>query len=67
MAAQANVAAHEASIAAYKRFMNDLGADEVVKFAGADHPDYQSRTSYVWVRNGDKVAVRRTIWCKRPR
>ena len=38
---------HEASIAAYKQFLNDLGADEAVYFADAVHPEYQSRTAYV--------------------
>lgn len=65
MPAQANVAAQEAFIAAYEQLLNDLGADEVVYFADAVHPEYQSRPAYGWVRKGDKVAVRRTTGRKR--
>jgi transposase len=65
MPAQADVAAQEAFIAAYERLLNDLGADEVVYFADAVHPEYQSRPAYGWVRKGDKIAVRRTTGRKR--
>jgi transposase len=63
--AQANVEAQKAFIAAYEKLMNALGADEVVYFADAVHPEYQSRPAYGWVRKGDKVAVRRTTGRKR--
>ena len=63
--AQANVAAQEAFIAAYERLLNTLGADEVVYFADAVHPEYQSRPAYGWVRKGDKLAVKRTTGRKR--
>ena len=63
--AQANVAAQEAFIATYERLLNALGADEVVYFADAVHPEYQSRPAYGWVRKGDKVAVKRTTGRKR--
>ena len=65
MAAQANVDAQEAFIAAHERLMNRLGADEAVYFADAVHPEYQSRPAYGWVRKGDKVAVKRTTGRKR--
>lgn len=65
MPAQANVEAQEAFVAAYERLLNDLGADEVVYFADAVHPEYQSRPAYGWVRKGDKVAVKRTTGRKR--
>jgi len=63
--AQANVEAQEAFIAAYERLLNALGADEVVYFADAVHPEYQSRPAYGWVRKSDKVAVKRTTGRKR--
>jgi transposase len=63
--AQACVEAQEAFIADYERLLNELGADEVVYFADAVHPEYQSRPAYGWVRKGDKIAVRRTTGRKR--
>jgi transposase len=63
--AQANVAAQEAFIASYERLLNALGTDEVVYFADAVHPEYQSRPAYGWVRKGDKIAVKRTTGRKR--
>ena len=65
MPAQADIAAQEAFIAAYEHLLNQLGADEVVYFGDAVHPEYQSRPAYGWVRKGDKVAVRRTTGRKR--
>jgi transposase len=65
MPAQADVAAQEAFIAAYEQLLNQLGADEVVYFGDAVHPEYQSRPAYGWVRKGDKIAVRRTTGRKR--
>ena len=63
--AQANVQAQEAFIAGYEQLLNALGTDEVVYFADAVHPEYQSRPAYGWVRKGDKVAVKRTTGRKR--
>jgi len=63
--AQAYAAAQVAFIAAYERLLNDLGADEIVYFADAVHPEYQSRPAYGWIRHGDKVAVKRTTGRKR--
>jgi transposase len=37
-----------------------LADDEVVYFADAVHPEYQSRPAHGWVRKADKVALRRT-------
>ncbi len=45
--------------------LNGLAADEVVYFADAVHPEYQSRPAHGWVRKGDKVALRRTSGCQR--
>jgi len=63
--AQANGAAQEAFIAAYEKLMTTLPTNEVVSFADAVHPEYQSRPAYGWIRRGDKVAVRRTTGRKR--
>jgi len=63
--AQANVAAQEAFVAAYETLLNGLGANEVVYFADAVHPEYQSRPAYGWIRRGDKLAVKRTTGRKR--
>ena len=40
--------------------LNTLAADQVVYFAGALHPECQSRPAYGWVCNGDKAALKRT-------
>lgn len=63
--AQANVAAQEAFIAAYEALLNGLSANEVVYFADAVHPEYQSRPAHGWIRRGDKLAVKRTTGRKR--
>lgn len=63
--ARADAAAQAAFIARYETLMTGLGADEVVYFADAVHPEYQSRPAFGWVRRGDNVAVRRTTGRKR--
>jgi transposase len=63
--AQADVAQQEAFIAAYERLLNGLGADDVVYFADAVHPEYQSRPAHGWIRKGDKLAVKRTTGRRR--
>jgi transposase len=57
--ARADPAAQEAFVAAYERLLNRLGPDEIVYFADAVHPEYQSRPAHGWVRRGDCVAVPR--------
>ena len=47
-----------ALISRYDQLLNGLAADEVVYFADAVHPEYQSRSAHGWVRKGDKVALR---------
>ena len=47
-----------AFISRYDQLLNGLAADEVVYFADAVHPEYQSRPAHGWVRKGDKVALR---------
>jgi len=63
--ARANVAAQEAFIAAYETLLNVLGANAVVYFSDAVHPEYQSKPAYSWIRRGDKLAVKRTRGRKR--
>ncbi len=58
--AQADEAEQAAFIEAYDKLLNGLEADEVVYFADAVHPEYQSRPVHGWVKKGDKVALRRT-------
>ncbi len=58
--AQANEAKQAAFIAGYETLLRGLADDEVVYFADAVHPEYQSRPTHGWVKKGDKVALRRT-------
>ncbi len=58
--ARADEARQAAFISRYDQLLNGLAADEVVYFADAVHPEYQSRPAHGWVRKGDKVALRRT-------
>ena len=58
--ARAEEARQAAFISRYDQLLNGLAADEVVYFADAVHPEYQSRPAHGWVRKGDKVALRRT-------
>ena len=58
--AQADEAEQAAFIEAYDKLLNGLAADEVVYFADAVHPEFQSRPVHGWVKKGDKVALRRT-------
>jgi hypothetical protein len=47
-------------IALYERLLNGLGADDVVYFADAVHPEYQTKPSYGWVKAGSNPAVTTT-------
>ena len=58
--ARPDEARQAAFISRYDQLLNGLAADEVVYFADAMHPEYQSRPAHGWVRKGDKVALRRT-------
>ena len=58
--ARSDEARQAAFISRYDQLLNGLAADEVVYFADAVHPEYQSRPAHGWVRKGDKVALRRT-------
>jgi len=55
--ARADAAAQLAFVAAYEKLLNGLEPDELVYFADAVHPEYQSRPAHGWVRRGDPVAV----------
>ena len=57
--ARADVAAQEAFVAGYERLLTGLAPDEMVYFADAVHPEYQSRPAHGWVRKGEHLAVRR--------
>ncbi len=58
--ARSDEAKQAAFISRYDQLLNGLAADEVVYFADAVHPEYQSRPTHGWVRKGDKVALRGT-------
>ena len=58
--ARSDEARQAAFISRYDQLLNGLAADEVVYFADAVHPEYQSRPAHGWVRKGDKVALRGT-------
>ena len=58
--ARSDEARQAAFISRYDQLLNGLAVDEVVDFADAVHPEYQSRPTHGWVRTGDKVALRRT-------
>jgi transposase len=57
--AKADAAAQEKFVAEYEKLLNRLEPDEIVYFADAVHPEYQSRPAYGWIRCGDKLAVKR--------
>ncbi len=57
---KANEAEQAAFIEDYDRLLRGLDDDEVVYFADAVHPEYQSRPTQGWVKKGDKLALRRT-------
>ena len=47
-------------IAFYENLLNGLPTNEVVCFAGATHPEYQTKPGYGWVRAGSNPAVKTT-------
>jgi transposase len=57
--ARVDVAAQRAFVTAYEALMNRLEPDELVYFADAVHPEYQSRPACGWVRRGVRPAVRK--------
>jgi transposase len=57
--AKTDAAAQEAFVAHYEKLLNGLGANEVVYFVDAVHPEHQSRPAHGWVRRGEAVAVKK--------
>jgi transposase len=57
--ARVDLAAQMAFVAAYEQRLNGLAPDELVYFADAVHPEYQSRPAHGWVRRGVRPAVRK--------
>jgi transposase len=57
--ARVDVVAQRAFVAAYERLLTGLLPDELVYFADAVHPEYQSRPAHGWVRRGVRPAVRK--------
>lgn len=57
--ARVDVAAQQAFVAACEALLNRLEPDELVYFADAVHPEYQSRPAHGWVRRGVQPAVRK--------
>jgi len=49
----------------YEALQHHLPDDEVIYFADAVHPEYQSRPAHGWIRKGDKVALKRNSGRKR--
>ena len=47
-------------ISLYETLMNNLPADEIVYFADAVHPEYQTKPAFGWVRKGSNPAVKTT-------
>ncbi len=64
--ARSDEAKQAAFISRYDQLLNGLAADEVVYFADAVHPEYQSRPAHGWVRKGDKVALRADMGAPAP-
>jgi transposase len=63
--AEADEDAQRAFIEAYETLQHNKSDDEVIYFADAVHPEYQSKPSHGWFRKGDKVALKRTSGRKR--
>ena len=63
--AQADEAKQAAFIAKYEALMRELGADEMVVFSDAVHPEYQSHPAHGWFPKGQKTALKATSGRKR--
>ncbi len=63
--AQADEAMQAAFIAQYEALMTELGADEMVVFSDAVHPEYQSRPAHGWFPKDQKTAIKATSGRKR--
>ena len=63
--AQADEAKQAAFITKYEALMMGLGADEMVVFSDAVHPEHQSRPAHGWFPKGQKTALKATSGRKR--
>ena len=63
--AQADEAKQAAFIAKYETLMMGLGADEMVVFSDAVHPEHQSRPAHGWFPKTQKTALKATSGRKR--
>ena len=63
--AQADEAKQVAFIAKYEALMMGLGADEMVVFSDAVHPEHQSRPAHGWFPKAQKMALKATSGRKR--
>jgi len=63
--AQADEAKQAAFIAQYEALMTGLGANEMVVFSDAVHPEHQSRPAHGWFPKGQKTALKATSGRKR--
>ena len=63
--AQADEAKQVAFIAKYEALMMGLGADEMVVFTDAVHPEHQSRPAHGWFPKAQKMALKATSGRKR--
>ena len=63
--AQADEAKQAAFIAKYEALMMGLGADEMVVFSDAVHPEHQSRPAHGWFPKAQKMALKATSGRKR--
>jgi transposase len=63
--AQADEVKQAAFIAMYEALMRELGADEMVVFSDAVHPEHQSRPTHGWFLKGQKTALKATSGRKR--
>ncbi len=58
--AQADEVKQAAFIAMYEALMSGLGADEMVVFSDAVHPEHRSRPAHGWFPKGQKTALKAT-------
>ena len=58
--AQADEAKQAAFIAKYETLMMGLGADEMIVFSDAVHPEHQSRPAHGWFLKTQKTAIKAT-------
>ena len=60
--AQADETKQAAFIAKYETLMMGLGADEMIVFSDAVHPEHQSRPAQGWFPKTQKTAIKATSY-----